>query len=199
MLSQGFELGGKSVEASAMFSDIRSFTTIVESQSPADTIELLNTYYTLMFEAISNHSGIVNQMVGDGLMAIFGAPVAQADHCEQAVRAAGEMVEMIELFNLDLAAQGKPQIHIGVGIASGQVVAGFTGTLRRVTYTCVGDTVNLAARLEDHTKVVGQPILIDENTRLRLPDSIQVVDQGEVEFKGKTQKARIFSVPTGKG
>jgi class 3 adenylate cyclase len=193
----GFALGGKSVEATAMFSDIRGFTTIAESRSPADTIDLLNTYYTLMFEAISGHNGIVNQMVGDGLMAIFGAPLPLDDRCEHAVRAAIEMIEMIELFNLDQSTQGKVPIRIGIGIASGQVIAGYTGTLRRATYTCVGDTVNLAARLEGHTKVVGQPILIDETTRLGLRTAIQVVDQGELQLKGKTQAVRVFSVPEG--
>ena len=108
----GFALGGRSVEATAMFSDIRSFTTLAESQSPADTIELLNTYYTLMFEAISGQGGVVNQMVGDGLMAIFGAPLPLANHGEQAVRAALEMMEMIDLFNLDRAAAGRPAIRI---------------------------------------------------------------------------------------
>jgi class 3 adenylate cyclase len=107
------------------------------------------------------------------------------------------MIEMIELFNLDQSAQGKVPIRIGIGIASGQVIAGYTGTLRRATYTCVGDTVNLAARLEGHTKVVGQPILIDETTRLGLHTAIQVVDQGELQLKGKTQAVRVFSVPEG--
>jgi class 3 adenylate cyclase len=191
---KGFSLGGKYVEATAMFSDIRSFTTIAESQSPADTIELLNTYYTLMFEAIGGHGGIVNQMVGDGLMAIFGAPIPQPDHCDQAVLAALEMIELIELFNLEQSSQGKMPIKIGIGIASGQVIAGYTGTQRRATYTCVGDTVNLAARLESHTKVVGQPILIDETTRQGLISSVRVEDQGQVQLKGKTHSVAIFSV-----
>lgn len=88
LMTSGFALGGKIVEATAMFCDIRSFTTIAESQSPADTIELLNNYYTLMMDAIGTEGGIVNQMVGDGLMAIFGAPVERASHCEDAVRPA---------------------------------------------------------------------------------------------------------------
>jgi adenylate cyclase len=193
----GFTLGGKFVEATTMFSDIRGFTTITEAQTPSETIELLNTYYTLMFEAISGHGGVVNQMVGDGLMAIFGAPLPLENRQERAVRAALEMIEMIELFNVDQAAQGKLQIHIGVGIASGQVIAGYTGTNRRATYTCVGDTVNLAARLESHTKVVGEPILIDEYTRNGLSDAIRVIDQGVVTVKGKIQPVSIFSIPAG--
>ena len=197
LMANGFSLGGRYVDATAMFSDIRSFTTIADSQSPADTIDLLNTYYTLMFEAIGNHHGIVNQMVGDGLMAIFGAPLPQEDHCEQAVRAALEMIELIDLFNCDQAAQGKTQIRIGIGIASGQVIAGYTGTLARATYTCVGNTVNLAARLENHTKLVGQPILIDEATQARLGSAIRAETQEPFQLKGFAQAVPIYSVPTG--
>jgi adenylate cyclase len=195
--TSGFSLGGKYVEATAMFSDIRGFTTIAESQSPEDTIELLNTYYTLMFDAITGHDGVVNQMVGDGLMAIFGAPLPQAGHCEQSVRAALEMMELIELFNLERAAAGKVQIRIGIGIASGQVIAGYTGTIHRATYTCVGDTVNLAARLEAHTKTTGAPILIDRATREELSSTIQTEPQGLFQIKGKTQEVEVFSVPAG--
>lgn len=197
LMTSGFSLGGKLVEATALFCDIRSFTTIVESQSPADTIELLNNYYTLMMDAIGQEGGIVNQMVGDGLMAIFGAPVQHERHCEQAVRAALQMVELIELFDQEQAAAKGARIRIGVGVASGSVIAGYTGTMRRATYTCVGDTVNLAARLESHTKVVGQPILIDEATRQCLSEGIRVEEQGEVTLKGKTQPVRIYSVPVG--
>ncbi|MFN2233804.1 MAG: response regulator [Anaerolineales bacterium] len=191
----GFSLGGRLLEATTMFSDIRGFTTITEYQSPADIIDLLNTYYILMFEAISGHSGVVNQMVGDGLMAIFGAPLPLENRQEQAVRAAQEMIEMVDLFNLDQTAQGKTQIKIGIGIASGAVIAGYTGTLQRATYTCVGDTVNLAARLEAYTKEIGQPILIDEATRLGLSSNIAVKDQGVVQLKGKIKEVKIFSVP----
>ncbi len=193
----GFALGGRSVEATVMFSDIRGFTNLVESQSPAETIELLNTYYTLMFEAISGQGGVVNQMVGDGLMAIFGAPMPLLNHNEQAVRAALEMIEMIDLFNLDQAAAKKPTIRIGIGIATGQVIAGYTGTQRRATYTCVGDTVNLAARLESYTKVAAKPILIDEATRTSLSETIHVEDLGPVDIKGKDQKVKVYSVLLG--
>jgi class 3 adenylate cyclase len=182
-----------------MFSDIRSFTAITEAQSPADTIELLNTYYTLMFDAISGHGGVVNQMVGDGLMAIFGAPVPRDDHREQAVRAALEMVELVSLFNQEQAALEKPQIRIGVGIASGQVIAGFTGTQHRATYTCVGDTVNLAARLEAHTKIVGEPILIDEETRAGLGEGLRAEEQEPVRLRGRSLYARVFAVPPQQG
>jgi class 3 adenylate cyclase len=194
LLSTGFALGGTHVDATVMFSDIRSFTSLAESRPPAETIELLNSYYTLMFDAIGGQGGIVNQMLGDGLMALFGAPLPRADHAERAVRAAIEMLELVAGFNRDQAAQGKPEIRIGIGIASGHVIAGYTGTQRRVTYTCVGDTVNLAAHLEAHTKVVGQPILIDEHTRAALGDAIRVEDHGPVQFKTRAKPVRVYSV-----
>jgi adenylate cyclase len=197
LLATGFTLGGKHVEASVMFSDIRSFTRLAETLSPADTIELLNSYYTLMFDAIGGRGGIVNQMLGDGLMAIFGAPLPRADHRARAVRAALEMLELVDLFSREQAARVGPEIRIGIGIASGPVIAGYTGTERRVTYTCVGDTVNLAAHLEAHTKVVGQPILIDENTRSGLDAAIRTEPHGPVHLKSKSQAVLVYSVPPG--
>jgi class 3 adenylate cyclase len=192
--ASGFALGGKFVPATVMFSDIRGFTTISESQPPADTIELLNDYYTLMMDAINGEHGVVNQIVGDGLMAIFGAPRACDDRYQHAALAALQMIELIEQYDQERIARKLAPIRIGVGIASGDVIAGYTGTQRRATYTCVGDTVNLAARLESHTKVVGQPILIDEATRTNLGPEFTVEDQGEVELKGKIKPVHVFSV-----
>jgi class 3 adenylate cyclase len=190
----GFALGGKRVRGTVMFSDIRGFTTLVESQPPEEVIELLNTYYTLMFDAISGHGGVVNQMVGDGLMAIFGAPLPLPDHCAAAVQAAREMIEMVELFNHERDALGKPKIRIGIGIATGEMVAGYTGTNQRATYTCVGDTVNLAARLEVHTKEAQRDILIDGATRQALGEGVAVEPLGAVPIKGKAVPVEVFAV-----
>ena len=190
----GFALGGRRVACSVMFSDIRGFTSLVESQSPEETIELLNAYYALMFEAISAQGGVVNQMIGDGLMAIFGAPLPLPDAPLAAVRAALDMQEMVALFNQEREALGKAPIRIGVGIASGDVVAGYTGTQQRATYTCIGDTVNLAARLEAHTKVVGRGILMDEATQAALGGAVPTEGLGGVLFKGKSVPVGVFSV-----
>ena len=190
----GFALGGRRVSCTVMFSDIRGFTSLVESQPPEDTIELLNAYYALMFDAISGHGGVVNQMIGDGLMAIFGAPLPLADAPLAAVRSALDMQEMIEMFNLERVALEKEPIHIGIGIASGEVVAGYTGTQQRATYTCIGDTVNLAARLEAHTKVAGRGILLDGHTQAALGDRVPLEGLGEVQFKGKGAAVPVFAV-----
>ena len=197
LLSSGFALGGKHVDATVMFCDIRGFTGLAESLSPAETIELLNSYYTLVFDAIESQGGVVNQIVGDGLMAVFGAPLPRDDHRARAVQAALEMLELVAGFEREQAARGKPQIKIGIGIASGQVIAGYTGTERRVTYTCVGDTVVVGAHLEQHTKVLDRPILIDERTREGLEPAIRVEDHGTVQLKSRSQPVRVFSVVPG--
>ena len=190
----GFSLGGRRVEATVMFSDIRGFTSLVESQPPEETIELLNAYYTLMFDAISSQGGVVNQMTGDGLMAVFGAPLALPEPALSAARAALDMQEMVTLFNAERASEGKVPIAIGIGIASGQVIAGYTGTQQRATYTCVGDTVNLAARLEAHTKVAGHGVLMDENSRTALTGRLPTLSLGEVQFKGKAVAVPVFAL-----
>ncbi|HUP07916.1 MAG TPA: adenylate/guanylate cyclase domain-containing protein [Caldimonas sp.] len=190
----GFALGGRRVQASAMFADIRNFTAQVESQPPEDTIELLNTWYTLMFDAISGHGGVVNQMIGDGLMAIFGAPLPLEDHAVAAVEAALEMMEMIALLNAERAAQGRSPLRMGIGIASGEMVAGYTGTHQRATYTCVGDTVNVAARLESHTKVALRPVLIDAATAAAVQGRHAVEAIGTVAFRGKTAEVPVYAV-----
>jgi adenylate cyclase len=177
-----------------MFSDIRGFTQMVESQPPDETIELLNTYYTLMFDAISGRGGVVNQMVGDGLMAIFGAPLPLPDPAGSAVAAAREMIEMVELLNAERTAASKAPIRIGIGIATGNVVAGYTGTHQRATYTCVGDTVNIAARLEAHTKEAQRSVLIDATTRHALAPDSRIDALGAVQLKGKAATIDVFAL-----
>ncbi len=190
----GFSLGGRRVHASVLFCDIRGFTALSENQPPEDTIELLNIYYTLMFEAIDSHGGIVTLMIGDGLMAIFGAPQPLDDPATCAVSASRDMLAMMADFNLDRVASGKSEIRIGVGIATGEVVAGYAGTEDRATYTCIGDKVNLAARLEAHTKVAGCQILVDDTTRDALDGTVAVRTIHQVSLKGLSELLDVHSV-----
>jgi class 3 adenylate cyclase len=129
-------------------------------------------------------------------MAIFGAPLPLADPPLAAVRAALDMIEMIELFNAERVAARKAPIAIGIGIASGEMVAGYTGTQQRATYTCIGDTVNLAARLEAHTKVAKRPILIDLATHASLDQRVGCDALGAVAFHGKAAMVEVFAVAT---
>ncbi|MDA9008808.1 response regulator [Alphaproteobacteria bacterium] len=190
----GFALGGRRVHVSVLFCDIRGFTPLSESQPPEETIELLNTYYSLMFEAIERHGGIVTMMIGDGLMVLFGAPRPLQDTAGSAVAAARDMQGCIRGFNIERVTIGKPEIAIGIGIATGEVIAGYAGTHDRATYTCIGDKVNLAARLEGHTKVANRSILIDQATRTALNDQNKTKALGNVPLKGISEPVAVFSV-----
>lgn len=190
----GFKLGGRRVHASILFCDIRGFTTISENQSPEDTIELLNIYYTLMFEAIDHHNGIVTLMIGDGLMVLFGAPQPLENPAANAVAAAQDMQDIIAQFNHEQTAAQKPEIRLGIGIATGEVVAGYAGTKHRATYTCIGDKVNLASRLEGHTKKAACPILIDDATRVAISENQPCDPIGSVKFDGFSNPVAVFAV-----
>ncbi|MEW9920261.1 adenylate/guanylate cyclase domain-containing protein [Marimonas sp. MJW-29] len=190
----GFSIGGRRVNASVLFCDIRGFTGLSENLPPEETIELLNVYYTLMFEAISSHGGIVTLMIGDGLMAVFGAPQPLDNTAQSAVSAAREMIEMIEVLNVDRLAGESPAIKVGIGIATGEVVAGYAGTDQRATYTCVGNTVNRAARLEAHTKVAECALLIDEGTRAALDGQTVLNAISGVHLKGFADPIDVYSV-----
>ncbi|WP_298836674.1 adenylate/guanylate cyclase domain-containing protein [uncultured Roseobacter sp.] len=191
---QGFAIGGRRISATVLFCDIRDFTAISENMSPEDTIELLNTYYTLMFEAVTSQGGIVSLMVGDGLMALFGAPQPLENSAQSAVSAAQEMLGMIEVLNAEPVSLDQPELRVGFGIATGEVVAGYAGTDARATYTCIGRTVNLAARLEAHTKLAGHSILLDPETHRHLdsPESCSPVEA--VRFKGFTDALDVFGL-----
>ena len=194
LLTSGFSLGGKYVDASALFCDIRSFTSIVEARVPAETIELLNDYYTLMMDAIGGEGGVVNQMVGDGLMAIFGAPVPTETIASERCSRRGRWSSSSASSTRNRRRGRRCRSRSVSASRLGAVVAGYTGTQHRATYTCVGDTVNIAARLEAHTKVVSRPILIDENTRRGLDDVIAVEGHGELVVKGKPQPVNVYAV-----
>ena len=188
---------GFDIPRSAVYVPLRlreSVTTIAEAQSPTETIELLNTYFTLMFEPIAEHGEIVNQIVGDGLVAIFGAPIKRDDHREQAVLAALEMLELLKGLNHEQKLRNKVQLQMGIGIAAGNVVAGFTGTQQRAIFTCIGDAVNLASRIQEHTKIAGQPLLLDENAKQGLPATIGTQSLGPVIFKGKNNPVTVYAI-----
>jgi class 3 adenylate cyclase len=192
---QGFAIGGRRLRASVLFCDIRGFTALSEDQAPEATIDLLNAYYALMFDAIASHGGIVSLMIGDGLMALFGAPQPLDNPAQQAVDAAREMLEMIEGFNIERRAAAAPDLRIGIGIATGDVVAGYAGTQERACYTCIGATVNRAARLESHTKAVDHAILVDAETGAGLVGAVAPELIGTVAFKGFSEPLEVFAAP----
>lgn len=194
LMANGFTLGGKRMDATVLFADICCFTTYAEQYDAAEVLDSLNLYFAAMFDPISHHDGIINQIIGDGLMALFGTIHRKGNPREQAVLSAIDMMAVLKRFNLKRTTEAKPEINIGIGIASGMVLAGYAGTQHRATYTCVGDTVNLAARIESYTREVNRPILIDSSTRESLPDLIPVDSLGKIMLKGKTLPVQIYSV-----
>lgn len=190
----GFAIGGSRINATVLFCDIRDFTSLSEDMPPEATIELLNTFYALMFEAVNSHGGMVSLMVGDGLMALFGAPQPIENSAQSAVSAARDMLSMMTVFNDEREATGEPTLKVGFGIATGEVVAGYAGTDARATYTCIGKTVNLAARLEAHTKAVDLDILFDAETRRNLEDGQAYATVPNVQFKGFSEALNIYGL-----
>jgi adenylate cyclase len=191
----GFAIGGHRVEVTVLFVDIRGFTTMSEQMQPEETIGLLNDYYALMFDAITSNGGVVNQMIGDGLMAIFGAPQPLDDGAVHAVRAAQEMVDVMALLTANRVQAGQAAVRIGIGVATGEVIAGYTGTRQRATYTCIGDTVNLGARLEAYTKVAERSIVVDGATAAAVGSAFPLDGLGSVVMRGKTTPTELFAVP----
>lgn len=189
----GFAIGGHRIRASVLFCDIRDFTAMSENMPPEATIDLLNTYYALMFDAVTSNGGIVSLIVGDGLMALFGAPEPLENSAQSAVTAAIEMRTMIEVLNQERTAINDPALSVGFGIATGEVVAGYAGTNTRATYTCIGKTVNLASRLEAHTKVADQAILMDQETRRHLDNATRCTEIPSIHFKGFSEDQTIFA------
>lgn len=194
LLEEGEDaLGGSDQIATVLFSDIRSFTTLSEELGARETVSMLNDYFTDMVDVIFQHNGILDKYIGDAIMALFGAPFPGPDDAHNAVLVANRMLSVLGRLNAQRKTAGKNQINIGIGISSGELIAGNIGSPKRMDYTVIGDTVNLSSRLEGATKYYRAPILISEATvdqitgkghRLREIDLIRV--------KGKTQPVAIY-------
>ena len=146
-------LGGKRANVTVLFSDIRGFTSMSENLSPAEVSEILNEYFTEMEPIITKYNGIINKFIGDAVMAIFGEPIQDKKHAQNAVKCAFAMLEKVKELQRKWASEGKPKIEIGVGINTGEVFVGNIGSINRMEYTVIGDTVNLASRLESYNKI----------------------------------------------
>lgn len=187
-------LGGQIKEASILFSDIRSFTTISEQEGPQETVSMLNEYFTLMVDILFDHNGILDKYIGDAILAVFGTPFTSGKHADDAVRAAVAMMFTLDDFNRHRREKGKPPIKIGIGINTDEVLVGNIGSLRRMDFTVIGDGVNLASRLESATKYYGTGILISEFTMGRLTERHLTREIDRIKVKGKTRPVSIHEV-----
>jgi adenylate cyclase len=188
------ELGGARRVMTVLFSDIRGFTSVTEKGDPEALVAQLNEYFSRMVEIVFRHDGTVDKFVGDMVMALFGAPLDDAEHAEHAVRAAVEMVRELGDLNRHWAAEGRAQLDIGIGVNSGEMIAGNIGSSSIMSYTVIGDNVNLGARLESLNKNYNSRIIISDATRVLLTGAYDVQPLGDVVVKGKTRSIAIFEI-----
>jgi adenylate cyclase len=192
-------LGGRQMVLTVLFSDIRGFTTFSETREPAEVLEILNRYHGEMTEAVMGHGGTLISFIGDGIMAVYGAPIEYPDHADRALASAQEMLsERLPRFNEWMGERGVGQeFQIGIGLNSGPVMVGNIGSRRRLDYTAIGDTTNTAARLEGMTKGTPWQLYLSDSTREALqaePDDLEQV--GEFEVRGRKAKIQIWTLPS---
>lgn len=187
-------LGGERREMSVLFSDIRGFTTVSERGRPEDIVAQLNEYFTAMVDVLFAHGGTIDKFVGDMVMALFGAPVEDPHHADHAVAAAVAMLDELRVLNARWASEGRPELDIGIGVNTGDMVVGNIGSSSIMSYTVIGDQVNLGSRLESLNKEYGTRIIISGSTLDRLSGRYDVRPLGDVVVKGKTRAVAIFEV-----
>jgi adenylate cyclase len=194
VLSGRVPLAGERREVSILFQDIRGFTALAEKLDPVALLRLLNQFFTEVVAAVEAEGGVVKQFTGDGVMALFGAPQARADHTERAVRAALGIVTRLAQLNVLLQDEGVPPLQIGVGIHTGEVVAGLIGPDERVEYGVVGEPVNLASRIEALTKDLTATILVSKQIAARLGSQFVLGRTALLSVKGKSQPVEVVEV-----
>ena len=188
------KLGGKRAIVTVLFSDIRGFTSMSEKMSAEDVSVILNEYFSEMEPIIRKYNGVINKFIGDAVMAIFGEPIQDINHAQNAVKCAYEMLKKVEYLREKWIFEGKPKIEIGVGINTGEVFVGNIGTENRMEYTVIGDTVNLASRIEHYNKVYKTNLLVSASTYAHIADIADVIKISEVQIRGKAKKMNIYEV-----
>jgi adenylate cyclase len=187
-------LFGAACDASVLFADIRGFTTLAERLEPRDTVQMLNEIFTELFEAVAGSGGMLDKFIGDALMAVYGAPLTTGRDAANAVESALAMQGAIAAINASRRARNLAEIKLGVGIASGEMVAGAIGSPKRMDYTVIGDPVNLASRLEGITKVYGAAVVICEDTAKAVEGLHPLRELDTIRVRGRSRPARIFQV-----
>jgi adenylate cyclase len=184
-------LPGERRQVTMLNSDIAGFSALSQSMEAEELVRFLNDYFSRMIEAVLEHGGNIDKFQGDGMLVVFGAPNAMEDHAERALAAARAMLKEIDLLNHELAKSGKPQISVGIGLDTGDVVAGHVGSERRLEFTLIGVPVNNSSYL---SKVRPAKVLMSETTRDALPADVEVIDFERMLLKGMTKKQPIYQL-----
>jgi len=187
-------LGGARRTMTVLFSDVRGFTALSEKGEPEDVVRQLNEYFARMVQVLFAHRGTLDKFVGDMVMALFGAPLDDPDHAEHAVQTALAMSSALDDLNRKWASEGRAELDIGIGINTGEMVAGNIGSATIMSYTVIGDAVNLGARLESLNKDYGTRVIISEATRAQLKGRYDIRPLGDVTVKGRSRPVAIFEV-----
>ncbi len=188
------KLGGKRSVVTVLFADIRGFTSMSEKMSAEEVSNILNEYFAEVEPIITSHNGIINKFIGDAVMAIFGEPIMDKNHALNAVKCANDMLKTVKKLQHKWLQEGKPKIEIGIGINTGEVFVGNIGSERRMEYTVIGDTVNLASRIESYNKIYKTNFLIGPSTYDEVKNSVNVIKISDVQIRGKAQKLDIYEV-----
>jgi adenylate cyclase len=188
LLAESAELASETRTVCVLFLDIRGFTAMTRTRAAAETVALLNDFFAEMVEIVDRHNGIVNKFLGDGFLALFGAPIDDPDAAEDAVAAGEAMLLAVDLWNTNRPAQA---LRIGIGIHIGETVTGTVGSARRKEYTVIGDTVNLAARLEQLTKEIGARLLVSDALGA-IAQRKNGSDLGPLVIRGYDEKVRVW-------
>ena len=194
VLSGRIPLDGEMKEVTILFADLRDFTPMTESHDPKLVVKIMNSYFKEMADAIQQEGGLVLQFLGDEIYAVFGAPISRTDHPDRACRAGVAMSQRLIELNKGFATHGWPSLRHGIGIHTGEAIAANMGSPDRLSYLLVGDTVNLASRLQDLTKDMGEEIIISKATRSRLGEGIPLKELPATRVKGKSQPVEIYAL-----
>jgi adenylate cyclase len=191
---EGTDLGGEVRTVSVLMSDVRNFTTLAEALPPARVSAIMSEYFSAMIDVIMEHQGTVSDFIGDGILAVFGAPLDDPEHAWHAVEAALGMQAALRQLNARWLAEDRPSLAMGVAVNTGEVFAGNIGSARKMKYAVMGDTVNIVARIEALNRDLGTEILISAATRAAVADRVRVQDRGDVTVKGRGQTVAILEL-----